>query len=460
MGRTENGLVTALRWALFTQAALYFIYFVVLPQHWTLLDDYTRAVTHSAPDFSFWPSFVKSFRASMDVGRLKPLNELSMALRMDFLPFEPRTYRLIQWLITVGVHVLFYKIIRRLGMSSLRALFGVFCASLAFSVKDMVQYWTISEPAMLFFLFLSFLLFLSGRIVGVVLCFTAALLFKEPAVAFLGVFFLYAILAKKTLSRPQIKTLILLTGVAVMFLGYLRTLPVGYTSNYSTSRLSVYGLLVALVVPVVKNYTLVLLILAAAVIARRPRFSKIGLIIGLAIALGYTLVLAPWGPFDSWYYLHIPIPFGWALVFASVCPDGFVRQEDQLWATRAVALLFVFGLFVTVNGSTNYRQFNLEGRWVAGLVCEEAQRHPGVPFFSNCQEAAAQLQNLARIEHLCDAPPEVAHVPVEAFDKKIAQRHNPYVFVYSPKCDYPIVGLSTPFRTEFRYWTIYKNFTR
>lgn len=454
----SDPVITVLLWTLFAQAMLYFMFFVVLPQSWALIDDYWRMLAASQPDFHFWPAFKESFTKSMGAGRFKPLNELFMALRMDFFPVEPRAYRFTQWAIVLGVHVLFYRIIRQLGMSSFKALLGVFIASFALSTKEMILYWSISEPLMLLCLFASFSLFLSKRLVAAYLFFVAALATKEPAVGFLGIFVLYALIERKSVSRQQKIFLASLVLTVLVFIAYVKSLPQIYTTNYSFTRVSPALILNALVLPPLKNYAFLFLVSVILIARFGLRVNRVALLLGLSIAVGYTLVIAPWGPFDSWFYLHIPVPFGWALATVGLWPEPNATRESKKWHFASFLVLAPFAWLLTVNGASNYREFLNEAKRVADVMCEESIRNPNVPLYSNCQEAAEQLRHYLKFEGRCKKPPEIAHVRIGDFKEQILLRRSPYIFVYSSKCDYPVSGLNTPYRNEFRYWTVYKNF--
>ena len=456
--KLSDPVTTVLLWTIFAQAMLYLIFFVVLPQSWALIDDYWRMLRAVQPDFHFWPAFKESFSKSMSAGRFKPLNEIFMAVRMDLFSVDPRAYRFTQWLIVLGVHGLFYRIIRQLGMSSFKALLGVLIASFALSTKEMILYWSISEPLMLLCLFGSFSLFLSERLVGSYLLFIAAICTKEPAVGFLGVFALYAFLERKSVSRQQKLYLGALAASAVVFIVYVKSLPQVYTTNYTFARVSPALLFNAFVLPPLKNYAPLFFIGLLLIMRFGLKTHRNAVALGLSIVVGYTLVIVPWGPFDSWFYLHIPIPFGWALIVVALWPEPTASRESTKWHLASLIGVASFAWLLTVNGASNYREFLTEAKHVADVMCEENVRNPRVPFYSNCQEAAEQLKHYLTLERRCKKLPDITHVPVGEFEKQIASRRASYIFIYSSKCDYPISGLNTSYRNEFRYWTVYKNF--
>lgn len=455
--KLEDPAVTSLLTLTGVLAAAYFVFFVVLPQRWTFMDDYDRMTVARTSGLSLLQMFKHYCLGHMGVGRFKPVNDFLMTSRMALLPPNPRVFRLVQWLMFSASGVLFARVMLQLGLTPLRALVGVVIAASAFSAKDQLLYWTISEPLMLLFFFSSLTTFLSRRYWLSFVFFVLSFGSKEPALSFLGLFFLLAVLDRK---RKDTARLFCLTGMslaAMLFFAYLKTLPQIYTAAYKPSAIHLSTLLTAVIKPLARNYGVFIALAAALALTLRPKIAIKPLVFGICFALGYTLVLVPWGPFDSWFYLHSPIPYGWAIVLATFWPESTAPGRSRTWLLASIGALGLASMAIVINGSSNYRQFLDEGHLAAEIACEEHARNPNVALYANCQEPSGQFTTYLKLEKRCANPPKISYLPPEKLDSVI-RGGKPYIFIASTKCDYAVPELPSRYRTPMRYWTIYKDY--
>ena len=150
------------------------------------------------------------------------------------------------------------------------------------------------------------------------------------------------------------------TGVGTSILAYCRDFAETVAANAHVPRdgFVVDGLkrtLVALVMPPLKNYLpFFFLVLYSRWRNRTWKLSREqgkALLIGTVMVVSFTCLMSIWTSIDSWFYQHIPVPFGWALIFAALwVPKDCEKDPVHL---GLLGLSYAFLALLTLNGSRN-----------------------------------------------------------------------------------------------------------
>lgn len=460
--KSQDKALSLTLFALVVLASIYFYFFVLATPYWSLMDDYSNALIARDPQFSWWNHFKETNQGLMSVGRFKPVTNFMVAVRLAVLPNHPSVYHAYQWVLAVLTHLAFFVVMRKSGFSKFKAVLGVLIAAFAFSAKDMILYSTASETMMMLAFFVSFSLFLADSYLLAFGSFAIALLVKEPAIVFLAPYLICVLFDRQ--KRTKRSLLFLISIFSAAFADYLiiRGLPKVYTSHYSIANISPTALMLSLVKPVLKNYAPVLLTICLLAIKAFLRCERSlnevtlrAVAVGLSIAVGYTFIIVPWGMFDTWFYLHIPIAFGWAMILAAIWPEN-IGNEGMLEPV-CISFVALFGIMVAINGSLNYRDFLVESKYVASAVCEMAAKDRAEKFLSNCNEGASSIRNALILEGKCQNIPKIGYVSISDLSG-LAKEQMPFVFIYSSKCDYTAEPENVKSSVQFRYWKILKNY--
>jgi hypothetical protein len=394
--------------------AVYAYFFLILPQSWTLNDDYAFLIHRKEGRLSLNGGFHWLMESMIAEGRFRPLDALTRVWRYVYLPLEPVAFRFIQIFMLGVTLTAFFRLMRNLGMATVQILFALLLALSAFTIKDWILLTAASESLACFFLFLGLAGYSGGRKwLGIIFYFCSFLSKESFFVTGLCFAVLEFIQYRKT--RKFDMGPLAFGGVgALTFVGYIASLPRVYTQGRFTG-FPVIGFVSSLALPALKCYGPAMLIVAMGLfssgknIGLKKRLLDGPFLLGASLILSMTGLLVGWGTFGSWLYLHMAIPFGWALLLASL----FQFKTQDFSVPKALALLGVcaFSLFVAVNGSFKNWTFLNNAKVVGDMACEDFKRVPGIRFYTNCNEGAAQLENYLLSSGTCGNVPKFTYVP-------------------------------------------------
>lgn len=451
-GASRQGRLSVLAASLFLiVTAIYFYIFIwSSPQHWSLVDDYLNVVMRNSPDFTLLGHFQQFDRYQLSIGRLTPLTNLFLSMRLAWLPLDPRIFHIYQFVLVLTLFFVLFRLMRSLALTNFQSWMGLFFLSFAFPTKDMLVYSTASETMVLLFFCLSLLSYTSKRLKLSFVFFVLMLFTKETSAALTVVY--PAVLLARGVSATKAERIYLGAMFLVLcgFAGMLWGLPHVYTGRYDVVHVDPWRAASGLLVPVLTNYWPVILSLAILRLAEKwtvgaiPRAARPALYVGLAIVVSFNAVLAPWITFDHWWYLHIPIPVGWALVFAALWPKPGPRAI--YFQYFAFVVLGIWGARLALIPSLNVQTFLAEAKSVAELLHEENVRTPGLKYYSNCDEAAKQLLNYLRSTSREVTVAEPTREPPMV---------RPHMYVESSRCGPSFPSQGT--RTDFKFWSVVRN---
>jgi hypothetical protein len=399
--------------AILTLIGVYAYFFLIQPQLWTLNNDYGMLhVDLSKGAFRTALEFIKS---ELGQGRFAPVYWLTLFPRYTFIGPSPLAFRIIQAGLLGGTLFFFTIFLRAYKISLRLILLALFVALSAFSIKDWILLTAAYEPEALFFLFLSLALYSRGGKWMSLLVYALSILSKESFVAAAAVFVALEFLEYLRGRKPSYAYIVTLVLITLADAAFIFTLPRVYTAG-KFNHFSLVQMFIALVVPPLKNYLPLLGLFFLSVFARRHKSfrdfisaqnEKAPVVLtGVMMILGFTVFLCLWGPFDSWFYLHMMIPFGWALLLA-----GAVDLDVGVPAVNLTSVLLClgvhYGTVTVVNGSMNFTGFLQQAHWAADLACEEHNRVPATEFFTNCVEPASQLTTYLRDSGKCSDMPHI-----------------------------------------------------
>jgi len=454
LGRHEVLLLASL----LSLVTVYAYYFLLLPQSWSLVDHYAWAITWGGPDFKPIEEGIKFLQGIMETGRFRPLDIFYWVVRYRFLPITPKAFHIPQFILAGTTLIALGLLLKRFTTNRAQVWLGLLVAAGNLSMKDWIFYSSTAEPLGATFFMVSLALYAYDRRWLSVPFFIAALLSKETFFVLFAPLFVFEILGP---NRRKSLTHYLPLGMALLsvasFVLFVRSLPLVYASSFSLANISFGRALTALIMPAVKSLAPVMLLVAFSRFRARQLSLTQGelrlVATGLTWILAYSLFLTAWGPFDSWYYLHIPIPFGWSLVLASLWMPK--RSEDDSIHMALISLAFVFFLVVSINGSKNVWSAHEEAKQAATIACEESERDPSIRIYTNCNEGAVQLRNYLRLEKVCHTPPLFNYLGAGA---NIPE--NPgeqYVAVINKKCDpFDLSSTKVNFTLSLGHWTVLK----
>jgi hypothetical protein len=143
--------------------AVYAYFFLILPQSWTLNDDYAQLVRWGDKNFSVWDQINLLMSNWAAEGRFRPLDAVVRVWRYAYLPLEPVVFRIVQILMLAVTLTSFVRLMRNLGMATAQILFALLLALSAFTVKDWILLTAATESMACFFLFLGLASYSGGR---------------------------------------------------------------------------------------------------------------------------------------------------------------------------------------------------------------------------------------------------------------------------------------------------------
>lgn len=435
----------------------YAFFFLIAPQHWSLIDHYAHALKWGTGDFDPIQEADGVIRSLMTFGRFRPIDITSWMIRYKFLPVSPRAFHAEQFALMLAMFLSLGNLVFRSTKSAGNTLFALVLAVGAFSFKDWIFHTSAGDPLATTFLITSFALYAADRKWLAAGLFSCAFLTKESYFVFVFCFAVLEFFTKR--KRDSIQTFLPLISMfvgATAFVLFVRSLPQIYAAGFGLGNLSFTGAARAYLIPVLKSFFPAFLLVAYTVWknGRNPIGDdrKRLLALGASIVGIYTLFMVLWGPFDSWFYMHIPIPFGWAMIFSALWfPRGERDTVHGLLLVGAGAFLFLSVL----NGSRNFYTYFGEAKVVARIACDDAKRTPGLKIFINCNEGALQLRNYLILDRVCEGPPEFIYLNGKGLPDGTAP---PYEVVWSDRCDpmklESIAGEST---LSLEWWKIRRN---
>ncbi len=438
---------------------MYFYFFLFLPQNWSLNDDYGQIKDWALdPKLNPWTAGLNFFRGRLNEGRFLPFDSFLRLIRYKFLPVEPVFYRGGQFLLLAIALFAITLFVKKVGFSRFQVIFTVFLILTNLSIKEWIVLTSAAETLAVPFFCLALAAYVYNcKILGV-LFFACAFLSKESFLVLGG-----AILAleyfdfKKTRKISWLPLLALALSSSVFVLT-ISKLPRVYTGGSHFSILSLKNIFQSLIIPPLKTYGLAILFSIIVLIQRKSSLmdqsSRKILWVSLSIVIPFSIFLSLWGPFDSWSYLHLIIPWGWAMILALP-----LREDVTLNRTSyALAAILVFVTMVmTMRGSFNRWQSLREATVAADMACEDFNRTPNLKVFSNCEEGSNQLQNyLLLYGKNCVHPPVITYVA----HGLPAQTKAPYEILFGRKwCNTDgseFEKLPVTYRYHMNIWSVYK----
>ena len=446
---------------------VYLFYFVLIPQNWSLISCYKFALQWGGPSYhpiSAGTDFVKELAS---LGRFCPIYSYALTFWYWLLPVTPRAFHVLQFVIAGAAFSTLYLLLRRMGLSFLQSILALTVVAGSFPMKDWIFVTTSQEPLGTLWLMVTLALYATGRKwLAVPFYMAAALTMESFAVFGICLFVLEAWDYRSSGQRPKLLNLLpflVCFVLALALAAFVYSLPHVYAQNAALLKIGIPGVLrsyaTAFILPPVKSLLPVILLVAYSRWRMRnqplePNRIRVFLL-GLSIVVSYTLVLGTWAPFDSWFYLHETIPFGWAMMLAALwSPESLENDRIHLGL-----LLSCFGFFILVamNGSRHLTTGHSEVATVARIACEESQRVPGLQIYSNCNEGSVELRNSLILSKDCANPPVfhyLNHAP-----SLTASTAPPYLFILSPSCDaFDSSTVPADFVLPLNQWTVIKKF--
>lgn len=433
-----------------------FYFFVIIPQFWTLRDDYKFALLWG-PKYRESLQFAwEYFLGILPEGRLQPVDAFFRGLFYRFIPIEPRSFHFFCFLREIAILGSFAFFLRAMKRSWKQIILALVLVSSNLAMKEWILTFTASETWATLFLFLSLGLYASENRKLALLLFPISFLSKEPFVIFVPLFFFLEWQKGSKLKTQMLKVLPFASEAAVACL-VIFALPRRYSSNLSVSKIELTSFLLTLIAPALKSFgPTILLFLPSRLSFQRRDFAL--LIFGAYIIVAYTLLLNAWGPFSSWFYLHGIIPFGWAILLTVLLEQSYIAQTRM-----RVPLIYLVSLFATlssVNGARNATNFTENARKMAVLSCREATQTKVSVVYNNCYEGASQIENSL----LLDPALEEGCLEKPHFEKLDLKRQlpedgtRPWLFLYSPHCDVFDLASLPSNATKFTLsgWTLYR----
>ncbi|GEM_PF-1898018 len=441
-------------------AAIYSYFFIYLPQYWTLRDDYGFALKWGAnPDkvVDYGWAYLKGI---MTHGRFQPMDVLNRVIHYGILPIDARYFR-ISFFISVFISVVsFVGILRVFGCARDQILLAVLLLVSNHSLKEMLTTMTVSERigAMYFMVALwAYSANWKNSQWWALLIFPLSFFGKESFVVLAPVFAVVAFFQKNKKSNAGLIVALLLMIEALIFVIFIRNLPKLYTEGLSYSNLGFFSILRSFVEPLIKSFgpgvIFILLPLSQKKIWNTLSQAQRALVaIGAATVVIFTLFINMWGPFDSWFYLHVIIPFGWAFIVA-----GLVRSKFLVTRVGFVflALTIVYQVISVVNGSKNYYDYFERSRQVADYACHEWRKNPHIKLVSNCHEGSQQLSRYLLGENKCASDFKVDYLrTTESEFDFFANTSKNTLVLYSRYCDNWVSLGFRPKGLSFGAWTV------
>ncbi len=392
-------------------STIYLYFFIVLPQSWSLNDDYGQIKDWAMnPNLNPWKEGFAWFLGRLKEGRFLPLDSILRLLRYKFLPIEPVYYRGVQFLLLVVAVWGILHFAKKMRFKSLQLVFLAFLVLVNLSIKEWIVLTAAAETLATPFFCLALAAYSSNKKWLGVGLFILSFLSKESFVVLGSTFFVFEYFEWKLKKKISWFPLVLLIFSALIFAIVVAKLPRVYTGGDHFLQIPLKNILVSLVFPPAKSYGVAILFVLAVCFSTKKFYPRDGLrilLVSLAIVLPISIFLVAWAGYNSWGYLQLVIPFGWAFFLAGWLPSEISPSKFR---TIGAAIVVCFYIFVTLWGSLNRWSFLNESKLVADMACEDFIRDPRTKFYSSCEEGANQLQNyLMMYNRFCPHPPVILH---------------------------------------------------
>lgn len=450
--------------ALTCVVSIYFYYFILIPQNWTLMDDYSFVRHWGVPGVDHWKLAQDYVWGLLKVGRFNPMDAFSRVLHYRYLPIDARIFHVSYFALASLALTFFAQFLRRFSLNCAQILFALLLVMSNLAFKDWLVKLTVSEGLATTFLFGALVLFTSQYLwvkwLGA-LIFPLSFFSKESFFLFAGLFPLIEFFEWKSKEKRGIVRLfptILILVFTVTFVLFVKGLPRQYTSDLSFSKISLLPLLKSLILPPLKSFGPAFLLVGFSVLKQRgvrlnPQQIFL-LAMGAYIVTAYSLFMNAWGSFDSWYYLHTVIPFGWALILAVLWRPSSVLSNLEY---ALLGLSFIYFLLSTTNGSRNYTEYFETSKTVADLACEDANRIKNLKIYTNCYEGSTQLENYLLLKGQCTLPTQIQYLSLA--QELPSPERAPYEILISKYCDpFALNGLPKDYELIIGPWTVLKKF--
>ncbi len=428
---------------------IYAYFFLILPQSWSLNNDYGWLLDWRDRR-EFWRRYFDLNQAEMGTGRFHPVYDFYIVCLYYFLPLKPVVFRVCQFLLLGYSVCLLNRILNQLKFSTPQILLAILLFLGNLTIKDWITLPAAFEPVAIVFFLLSLVTYLDSRKIISALFFFFSFLSKETFFILLPTFFLLEYFFDYIPSKNKIKafvTLAIFSIPTLIFIFFVKSLDRVYTANKFTA-FPIKNILVGFLAPPLKAFFPALFLLAFLLWKNKKQFTqgeKKALVIGSSIIFFQTVILALWGPFDSWFYLHMAIPIGWALVIASVFADKSPRILLGLTCFYLIALTF--------NGSYKLWNYLAAAPIAASMACEDFEKNPNLQIFSNCEEGSVQLRNYLVAYDVCKNPPNIK------WTGQVAENERPtsnFEVLLSTRCNGPLFPVTLKSEVKLPFWTIQK----
>ena len=443
-------------------------YFTFKPQSWSLINDYIWLIRWQNHEFVSWKSLIDLIRGELLTGRFHPFYNLYIISLYHFLPVTPLVFRLCQ----IGLLILGAIGLADIGLSLRFSRPQILLAEVLFlgnlTIKDWITLPGAFEPVAIVCFLFSAAAYLRRRRVLSLLFFIGMLLSKESFFVLLPVFFIleyFYLTGDEGLNRPVrlstkalVKSLVplaIFSALTLAFVIFVARLPRVYTAG-KFEGLPLNRLLTGFIAPPIKAYGPALLLCALVWWRRRTtRFSKsekLTLALGLCIIISQTLILEWWGPFDSWFYLHMAIPVGWTLVLVALWNFAEVRLSER---TQFIPIGFVclYMVATTAHGARHLYTHLANARTAAEIACHDFTEDPTLKVYCNCEEGSVELKSYLVAYGICKNPPEIKWTQAPGPEPI---PHDHYEVLFSPRCNGPALGGTPKSEVNLEYWKISK----
>ncbi len=449
---------------LITSVILYIYFFLCQEPTLGFMDDYVTILELRVANVWQWAADVYS--GLLKGGRFRPVDIYLRAVVFKVFGTSPFWLHVAYFLRASIFLYITNLLLKKYSFSRFERWLSVFFILSSLVFKFWLFYLTAAETWALIFFFAA-LLFVENAWLAVPL-FLLSCASKETF--FVGGVILVGLRYAHLLAHSRHRGLQALTSffkssvpiiaAMLLFLGILWLLPRAYAARmFSLGAIFNFGFvqkfIVGFTLPVLKNFGPWLVFLPFGLWAAcRTSVLVSGFCIFIII---YTFLMAMWGPFDSWIYLHLPIAAAWGVVMAKVVGVSVTRPlaSRHSWLLVGFVLLgLVYSVASVWNGARNLTQFHQEGLTAVRSARERVCN--GAPIASNCEEAMVQLVALLKLESGCSrsTPPKV-QVDFNAWPQPARG-----LYFYSPKCgvveNVPFDWMAPSSKSLFlgRFWSV------
>lgn len=438
---------------------IYAFYFLILPQSWTLNNNYGQVRGALEASYSAWDAAVASFKYRLyNEGRFLLIDSFLTPLKLKYLPLTPLTMRVGQFLYLVIALTALVAFLKRFKVSRLQILFAVMLALANLSMKEWIVLDAALEGLASAFFLAALAFYIWGKKYWGVIFFILSFCSKESFVFLAGTFALIEYFEFKKKKKINYLPLVVLGAISLVFIAYISQLPRTYTAGHF-NHIPYKNIIIGLILPPIKCFGLAIIFVGynywKTDSKKLSAPTKEIALIGASIIIPMSVFLSLWGPFDSWWYLHLVIPFGWVFVLSAFLEKTNLKNKVVVALGYSV---IVFSLLFTIRGSLSRWQGLAEAKTVADIACEDSQRVSGLKVFSNCEEAASQLQNyLAIYNKTCPNPPKIEYLSAGL----PSDLKPPYEIIFGRKwCNTngdEFKNITTTYRLDLSVWSVYKN---